>query len=142
MKNKDVLSEDFQKTIKCDTFLSSPETGFAAKMGRKIKRIILIGSLAGTGLFLNSCMSGYVATEPTYTEYSRPQRPSELHVWIDGDWVYNQSSHLYVQRNGYWTRPQQNRVYIKGSWQSTPKGKSWKKGRWEKENHERNRRSR
>jgi len=142
MKTKDVVSKEFQKTIKCGSFLSSPETGYAAKIGKKIKKIIFIGGLAGTGLFLNSCMAGYVATEPAYVEYSRPARTSDLDIWIDGDWVFNQSSHMYVQNNGYWHRPQQNRVYMKGSWQSTPRGKHWEKGRWEKKEHQRNRHSR
>jgi len=132
MKKENVLPKDFQKTIKCDSFLSTPEAGFVSKTGKYMKQIIFIGSLAGIGLFLNSCAAGYVATEPTYAEYSRPQRPSDLHVWIDGDWVYNRQSQIYVQNNGYWEKPQQNRAYVKGSWQSTPKGKSWEKGRWEK----------
>lgn len=142
MKKENVSSKDFEEVIKYTPLSCPTKTSFMSKIGKHMKKVIFIGSLAGIGLFLNSCMAGYVATEPTYTEYSRPQRPSELHVWIDGDWVYNQTSHVYVQRNGYWTRPQQNRVYVKGYWNSTPKGKHWSKGYWHKKNHEGNRRNR
>ncbi len=142
MKKENVSSRDFEEAINYTPLSSTTKAGFISKIGKHMRKVIYIGSLAGIGLFLNSCMGGYVATEPSYVEYSRPQRPSELHVWIDGDWVYNQSSHAYVQRNGYWTKPQQNHVYIKGSWESTPKGKHWKKGRWGKDDHQKNRRSR
>lgn len=142
MKNQELLSKKFEETISYTALSSSKKTGFVSKIGLHMKKIIFICSLAGIGLFLNSCMTGYVATEPTYSEYSRPQRPSDLHVWIDGDWVYNQSGHRYIQRNGYWTKPQQNRIYMKGSWESSSKGKHWRKGRWEKQNNQKNRRSR
>ena len=122
--------------------MSSPETGFAAKIGKQVKKIIFIGSLAGTGLFLNSCMAGYVATEPTYAEYSRPARTSNLDVWIDGDWVFNRQNHVYVQNTGYWAKPQQNRTYVSGQWQTTSKGKSWKKGHWQKNSREENQHNR
>lgn len=142
MKNKNVLSENFQEAVKCNPLLSSTETGFAAKVGKHMKKIIYIGSLAGIGLFFNGCVAGYVATEPTYSEYSRPQRPSDLHVWIDGDWVFNRSTRVYVQRNGYWVQPQQNRIYVTGQWQTTPRGKYWSKGHWQKQGRQGNRYSR
>ena len=53
------------------------------------KKLVYLTSLAGIGLFLNSCATGYVATEPSYVEYSRPQRPSDLHIWVNGDWAFN-----------------------------------------------------
>jgi len=142
MKNQTVLSKDFEEAINYSPLSGSTKAGFISKIGKNMKKIIFIGSMAGIGLFLNGCMEGYVASEPTYTEYPRPLRPSEFHIWVDGDWVYNQSSRVYVQKSGYWTRPQQNRVYIQGSWQSTPKGKHWQKGRWEKNGQQNNRRSR
>jgi len=108
-----------------------------------MKKLILLISLAGIMVLLNSCdTTGYVASEPAYVEYSRPAAPSNLHVWIDGDWEYNNHSHVYVQRNGYWSRPSQGRVYQTGHWQSSPKGKSWSKGYWKKNgrNNDRNNR--
>lgn len=107
-----------------------------------LKKLFFLSSLAGIGLFFNGCTAGYVATEPSYVEYSRPQRPSDLYIWIDGDWVYNSQTHAYAQRNGYWERPSQGRTYISGSWQSTPRGKYWSRGHWQKKGHEGNRRDR
>ena len=92
------------------------------KNTKVFKKLVYLTSLAGIVLFLNSCAAGYVATEPTYVEYSRPQRPSDLHVWIDGDWVFNRSTRVYVQKNGYWEQPRQNQTYVSGQWQTTPKG--------------------
>jgi len=112
------------------------------KNAEMFKKFVYITSLAGIGLFFNGCMAGYVATEPTYSEYSRPQRPSDLHVWIDGDWVFNRQTQVYVQRNGYWMQPQQNRVYVSGHWQTTPRGKYWSKGRWQKNSRQENRHNR
>jgi len=106
------------------------------------EKLVYLISLTGIVLFLNSCAAGYVATEPTYSEYSRPQRPSDLHVWINGDWEYNRSTRAYVQRNGYWEQPQQNRTYVSGYWQSTPRGKYWAKGHWKKNGRQQNRHSR
>jgi len=100
-----------------------------------MKRIIFLISLAGVLLLLNACSTtGYVTTEPAYVEYTRPERPSNLHIWIDGDWQYNNQTHVYVQKNGYWSKPSQGRTYETGHWQSTPKGKSWSKGHWKKNN--------
>lgn len=107
-----------------------------------LKKLIFITSMAGIGLFLNGCSTGYVATEPSYVEYSRPQRPSELHIWIDGDWVFNSQTHAYVQRNGYWAAPDQRRVYVSGQWQTSPRGKYWSKGHWQKNRHQENRHNR
>ena len=92
-------------------------------------------SFAGIGLLLNSCSAGYVTTEPVYTEYARPQPPSAFHVWKDGDWVYNRQTKVYVQNRGYWDKPHQNQSYRTGQWHSTPRGKYWEKGSWQKNEH-------
>jgi len=98
-----------------------------------MKKFILLISLAGMIVLLNSCSTtGYVTTEPAYVEYSRPAPPSNLHIWIDGDWQYNNQRHQYVQKNGYWSKPVEGRSYQPGRWESSPKGKSWSKGQWKK----------
>ena len=102
-----------------------------------MKKLVFLISMAGILLLINSCSTtGYVASEPAYVEYSRPAPPSNLHVWIDGDWEYNRSSRIYVQKNGYWSKPNPGRVYQSGHWQSTPKGKYWSKGQWKKNNRQ------
>lgn len=134
MKNQPDWSKKIEKVISDTPISRSKEPELISIIGQHAGKIIYIGILAGIGLFMNSCMTGYVATEPRYTEYSRPQRPSDHHIWINGDWVYNRSTQVYVQKNGYWAKPQQNRIYISGQWQSTPRGKYWNRGHWQKQN--------
>jgi hypothetical protein len=123
-------------------FSDRSETAAVSKVGRHLKKFIYIASLAGMGFFLNSCLAGYVATEPVYVEYSRPARPSNLHIWIDGDWGWNNQRHSYVQRTGYWEKPRQGQTYVSGSWQTTPNGRSWSKGHWQRDGHQDNGRRR
>jgi hypothetical protein len=103
------------------------------KASVNMRKMFYIASLAAMGLFLNSCVAGYVETEPMYTASYRPAQPSNVHVWIDGGWGWNSQSHGYVQRAGYWEKPRQGQTYVTGSWQSSPKGKYWQNGRWEKQ---------
>ena len=142
MKNTEVTPNDVRKTLQNQSSMIVAKAGNITIVRYRIKRIIFLTSLVGIGLFFNGCTAGYVATEPSYVEYSRPQRPSDLHIWIDGDWVFNSQTHAYVQRNGYWAAPQQNRIYITGQWQSTPRGKYWSKGHWQKKGYGENRRNR
>lgn len=106
------------------------------------RKIVLLTSLAGIGLFFNACTAGYVATRPSHVEFSRPQRPSDLHIWVDGNWVYRRQTNAYVQKNGYWKQPRQNNTYVAGHWQSTSRGHHWVPGRWQKQGKKGNKKSR
>ncbi|MGD0343215.1 MAG: hypothetical protein ABSA76_16055, partial [Bacteroidales bacterium] len=119
--------------IKREPLLNTAGTGVNAKFSRHLKKFVYMTSLAGIGLFFNGCMAGYIASEPTYVEVSRPPRPSNLHIWIDGDWAWNYQTHVYVQKAGYWERPRQSQTYVSGHWQTTPRGKSWAKGHWQRQ---------
>jgi len=106
-----------------------------SKSGKHLKRIVYVTGLAGILFCFNGCFSsGYVTSEPSYVQHSRPPQPSNLHVWIDGDWGWSRPNHVYIQKSGYWTKPVQGRTYKSGSWKATPKGHSYKPGRWEKKN--------
>ncbi|PKP33077.1 MAG: hypothetical protein CVU00_11110 [Bacteroidetes bacterium HGW-Bacteroidetes-17] len=133
MKNEDVLSKGFQDAIKFEPLLISKETGFIAKIGKGMKKVIFIGGLAGIGLLFTGCAPRYVATVPAYHEYSRPQRPSDQYIWIDGNWTYNRQTNMYVQQNGYWQRPHQSRTFVRGYWQASPRGHYWIPGKWQKQ---------
>ena len=126
------ILEELQKEIQNESTLMSKSV-IISNVGKHLKKLIFITSLAGVGLFLNACDVGYVATEPTYVESVRPNRPSDLHVWIDGDWSYNRHSHGYVHNNGYWEKPVQGRTYMSGHWQGSQKGKYWVKGRYQRQ---------
>jgi len=118
MKSQKILHEETQDTT--------------AITRRNLKKFFYLICLTGTGLFFTGCEMGYVATEPTYTENVRPAQPSNLHVWVDGDWVYSRQTHGYVRNNGYWQQPSQGRSYVSGHWQTTPKGHYWTKGHWQR----------
>jgi hypothetical protein len=133
MGENEELLKDVQVAIRREPLLNAAETGVYAKVGRHMKKFVYLTSLAGIGLFFNGCIAGYIASEPVYVEYSRPPRPSNLHIWIDGDWAWNSQSHVYVQKTGYWKRPYQGRTYMSGHWQTTPRGKSWAKGHWQRQ---------
>jgi hypothetical protein len=101
--------------------------------GSRLRKIFYIASFVGLGICLNSCSAtGYVDSEPAYVEYNRPPQPSNAHIWINGDWSYNQRNHIYVQKNGYWEKPNPRRTHVPGYWQSGPKGKYWVSGHYEK----------
>jgi hypothetical protein len=74
-----------------------------------------------------------MATEPAYVDYARPQRQYDNQIWIDGDWGWNNQTHVYVQKAGYWAQPRQGRSYVAGSWKTTQRGKSWTNGHWQKQ---------
>jgi len=82
-------------------------------------------------LFLASCAdAGYVNTAPFYTEMQRPRQPSPLHIWIEGDWIWQKHSKSYQRREGHWDMPKAGRSYSQGYWESKAKGKHWIAGKW------------
>lgn len=96
-----------------------------------MKKIIpMIGLCAFTMLFY-ACAPAYVTKEPTYFERERPLRPSPLHIWIDGDWKWNKSSHGYIHNNGYWAPPQRKKTFVPGYWARGKRGSYWKNGHWQ-----------
>ena len=98
-----------------------------------MKKLIFFTFLLGILISLYSCTAtGYVASEPVYVDYVRPVRPSELHIWIDGEWQYDRSHQAYVQKKGYWTKPNVGRDFIKGHWLETSRGRTWVPGHWQK----------
>ena len=133
MKKSEDSPKYVQIVIKRDPLLKSTENGFNTKVGRNLKRFIYVSSLVGMGLFFNSCIGGYIATEPSYVETVRPERPSNLHVWIDGDWIYNRQTRAYSHNEGSWQQPRPGRVFVSGHWQTTAKGRRWAPGKWRRQ---------
>lgn len=132
--NKD-LQKDLKDVIECNSLSSPTEVSTVLMVGKHLKKFIYITSLAGMGLFINACTAtGYVASEPTYVENVRPARPSDLHVWIDGDWIWSNQTHVYVQSAGYWETPRPGRTYVTGHWQATSRGNHWVRGYWHRHN--------
>ncbi len=134
MKKTEDSQKFLQTIIKKEPLVKSAENGFNGKFNRNMKRFIYVSGFALMGICFTGCIAGYVDTEPVYVEGVRPMRPSETHIWIDGDWVYNRQSRSYARHEGHWDRPVQGKVYISGSWQTTPRGRHWNPGRWQRQN--------
>jgi hypothetical protein len=141
MENKTLLKE-VPNAINGEPLLNAGETSISVKASGLLRKMFYSACLAGIGISFNGCMAGYVASEPVYVEYDRPQRPGDLYVWIEDDWDWNSRSHSYVRKAGYWQQPRQGRTFESGHWQSTPKGKSWNKGHWQKQGNKSNRHGR
>jgi hypothetical protein len=94
-----------------------------------MKKIIFFTLLGGFTLTLNSCSAGYVAEPLTYVEVSIPPRPYPNYIWIQGGWVWSYSRNTYIQKPGYWVRPNSARSHRKGSWKKYDRGYRWEKSR-------------
>jgi len=138
MKKNEDLQKDVRDAIKWEMLLNAKENNVSANVGKHFKKFIYLTGLVGIGLFFNSCMPGYVGSEPSYVESTRPSRPSNLHVWVDGDWAYSRQTHAYVHNDGYWSKPRQGRTFVSGHWQESSRGHSWTSGRWQKQGRQEN----
>lgn len=59
----------------------------------------------------------------------RPPQPSNNHVWIEGEWVWQNNT--YVRKQGYWVVPEKDHIWVKGEWIHRPDGSSyWQPGYW------------
>jgi hypothetical protein len=130
MKKHDELQKTFRGATQNELLTNTAEIGPLKKSFKHLKKYLYIGGLAGIGLLFNGCFPGYISSEPTYVETSRPSSPSNVHVWVDGNWAWNRHSGTYEHRDGYWSKPHQNRKYTAGHWNSTPKGHRWVDGHW------------
>ncbi|MBK7171940.1 MAG: YXWGXW repeat-containing protein [Bacteroidales bacterium] len=132
MKTKKIEMQPLEVKFDKVTYLENLKIELRTRIIKPFAKLIPVAGLTIIGLFFNSCTTGYVATEPAQVEYSRPVRPSELHVWIDGDWKYNRQNHTYIQRNGYWNKPVPSRTWVAGYWQSSHRGQYWIPGHWQR----------
>ena len=135
IKNEE-LQNEFHFAISREPLFNSPATGLYARVGKYMKIFSYLFLITGILIILSSCVGGYIASEPVYVEYARPQRPGATYIWRDGDWSWNHQTHVYVQKSGYWDRPRQDQTFVSGHWQSTQRGKSWSNGHWQKQSHQ------
>lgn len=132
-ENEELLQTLEYSIMVSDLIANESRVGIHHSVGKYMKIFSYLFLFGGMAFILNSCRSGYVSSEPVYTEYARPARPSETYIWVDGDWGWNRQSQVYVQRPGYWERPRQGHTYVSGRWQTSPRGKYWTRGHWQKE---------
>jgi hypothetical protein len=126
MKINEESGNNIQNTITLKSVSVITEINAVTKVGRQMRKIFFIASIAGIGLSINACTStGYVETEPSYVEYNRPPQPSTIYIWRNGDWKYNQQNRVYVQKSGYWEKPSHRRTHVAGHWESNTRGSYW-----------------
>jgi hypothetical protein len=95
-----------------------------------MKKFTFLISLIAFGLLVNGCKPAYVSVKPIYDEAPRPIRPSNKHIWINGDWVWNNRTKTYMRQDSYWMIPNGKRNYTQGQWKSTQRGYYWKPSKW------------
>lgn len=93
-----------------------------------MKKLFIL--LIGLALMFNACSPAYVSIQPTYEEGFRHPRPSNNHVWVDGNWIYSHPTRTYHRSSGYWTVPNPGRRYQSGHWGNNSRGYYWNPGRW------------
>lgn len=138
-------NEEFHQVLNyskmvADLVQNESRNGIYPRIGKYMRIFSQLALFIVLALVLNSCFGGYVASEPAYVDYARPQRQYDNQIWIDGDWGWNNQSRVYVQKAGYWDSPRQGKSYVKGNWQTTQRGKSWNKGHWQKDAQQNNNR--
>ncbi len=96
-----------------------------------MRRMILMGIIL-VFLSLGCASSGKVATKepPALRAETRPSRPFQEAVWVDGYWRWNGYDFVWVA--GKWMKPKKGHAWAPGHWQKTPKGWQWKSGYWKK----------
>ena len=59
----------------------------------------------------------------------RPSRPSPHHVWVGGEWKWNNGNYQYT--DGYWAEPERGRHgWVEGHWKHKRDGWVWVPGHW------------
>lgn len=97
---------------------------------KNMKPLLYIISLVGIASLLTACSAGYVSVEPSYHVTYRPLSPSGSHIWIEGNWYWNNRTRSYYHGDGYWTMPREGRYYKPGHWNKTRRGYRWAPGQW------------
>ena len=141
MKKNEELKQVLEYSIMVsDLVENEARVGIFHKFGKYMRIFGYLVSLSVVAIVFTSCMGGYMASDPSYNyqykEYARSPQPGYASIWIEGNWNYNNQTHVYIQRAGYWERPRQGQSYVAGSWQTTQHGKSWSKGHWQKDSYQ------
>ena len=95
-----------------------------------MKKSVQILCIIGIISLFNACSAGYVSEQPTYQDSYRPSRPSSNHIWIEGNWYWDNRTRSYNHRDGNWSMPRQGRNYEQGHWAQTRRGYRWVPGGW------------
>ena len=90
-------------------------------------------TLIGTMLLLGTAAIAQVVAEKPIaprTIVQKPPRPSNDHVWIDGEWTWNDKTSTYEWERGGWTKAEAGKTYKPGYWRKVEDGWEYVPGRW------------
>ena len=76
LEKNEELQNEFRYAISREPLLNSPTTGLYARVGKYLRIFSYLFLFTGVGIVFNSCVGGYIVSEPAYVEYARPQRPA------------------------------------------------------------------
>lgn len=94
-----------------------------------MKKLFSFCLIAFTILLFVSCAPSVVAVRPGPVTVVRPLRPSPMHVWVSGSYVWRGGRYRYV--DGYWALPRRHRqTYVEGYWKPVRRGYVWVPGYW------------
>jgi len=94
-----------------------------------MKRILYFLLIA---VFFTACAvhETYVVKErPREVVYVRPPSPGPQHVWVTGDWIWENGE--YHWHEGRWEQRHEGVYWHDGYWKTTPHGYKWIAGHWE-----------
>jgi len=95
------------------------------------KFILKIGMMVAIALSFSAVADAQISVRirPHVTIKARPARPTSHHVWVAGEWRWNNNNYEYV--DGYWAEPQRGRRgWVEGHWNHTRRGYVWVPGHW------------
>jgi hypothetical protein len=95
-----------------------------------IKYTLAIAAVIMIGQMFTACSGYIVATAPPpYPVEVIVSPPSPRYVWVPGYYSYSGGAYVFV--NGSYQVPPRGRTsYIQGQWQNTPKGYKRGRGHW------------
>jgi WXXGXW repeat (2 copies) len=98
-------------------------------MKKHILKMLMIVAIALSFSSLADAQQFTVRIRPQHHVIARPPAPSPLHIWVSGEWAWDNGRYNYHE--GYWDRPSNGRHrWVEGQWRHTRRGWYWVPGHW------------
>jgi hypothetical protein len=97
---------------------------------KRVKYILALVAIILGVQFFTACSGYFVATAPPpYPVEVIVAAPSPQYVWVPGYYSYSGSTYVFIQ-GSYQIPPRGRTTYITGQWKQTPKGYKRGRGHW------------
>ena len=97
--------------------------------GNRYVRVVDRRTVSYAGLY-GSSYKGYNTNLYRYANNRKSYRPSNRHIWIEGEWRYNRRLRRDVWYDGYWIAKKRNHKWVQGHNRSSNGARAWVAGRW------------